>query len=173
MASSSPASSEVTDCPQCRTLCLGAILLPCGHLACRKCLRDAHGSTFTYVKCRQALPLPKGQGSKNFNDVIKKLGVDPVMSQLVCKKLKGQGRQTCVMCEVAEATMLCHDCKEKYCDDCTRRHTRIGALKDHVLQAIPRDQPTPNVSRPRHDSASSVDSALTSQSYQKTLTTVS
>ena len=80
--------SCVTDCPRCGRLCLGASILPCGHLVCKRCLRflleedDSQG--FTCPTCggqvdRQAKG-PRSQRLETFP-------ADAVMQCLVDEKL--------------------------------------------------------------------------------------
>jgi len=158
-----PTSPAVSDCPQCGSVCIGSLVLPCGHLTCRKCLRDNYGFHLTCHTCQHHLPLPRGQGSAEFTSLVQQLGTDPVMVQLVNQRLRGQGRQACLVCDNRDATSICQDCKEQYCDSCASTHRKLGALKDHVLQTLPQalhnvSSAACDVSRPSTDSPSSTDS---------------
>jgi hypothetical protein len=138
-------TSEVTDCPQCQTLCVGALLLPCGHLTCRKCLREAHRFTFRCAVCQHELQLTRGQGSESFADVIQQLGVDPVMVEMVSDVLQSRNPESCLFCP-NDSTTLCTDCKEQYCSDCATKHTRQGIARDNELQVLtPQDHRTPQI----------------------------
>lgn len=154
-----PTPPTIGDCPQCGSLCLGALLLPCGHLTCRVCIRHHHGSQLICQLSQHPLPLPKGQGSTDFVGLVESLGVDPIMIRLVNNRLIGQRHLVCVFCANREATTICQDCKEQYCDDCSKGHKRLEMSKDHVLQPLPQatqdtSSPSYTISTPRTDSAS-------------------
>ena len=131
--------ASVTDCPQCGALCLGAITLPCGHLSCRKCCRQLtqhqRGSRLNCRSCKQHLPLPKGCSS--VSQVIQQFGTDPVVDHLVRQRLQSEGPKHCLVHENSDATMVCEDCHDYFCDTCSRLHSKQTATTDHVLQLLP------------------------------------
>jgi hypothetical protein len=60
-----------------------------------------------------------------------------VLVQLVNERLETEERQSCLGCENRAASALCHDCKEHYCDGCSKMHAKQRATKDHVMQTLP------------------------------------
>ncbi|KAK7100357.1 uncharacterized protein [Littorina saxatilis] len=126
----------LTDCPQCNKICLGPTILPCGHLACRKCLRLHHKDhNASCLVCERPLPKPnKGQTTVT---LAKTLGTDPVVQELVNERLKELGKQPCLVCPNRDATIVCVDCKEMYCAGCSAAHRKMGVSQDHVMQELP------------------------------------
>ncbi|XP_076437783.1 uncharacterized protein LOC143276972 [Babylonia areolata] len=130
-----------TDCPQCGSLCLGAAILPCGHISCRKCLHKALGPP-THAGCRRCghrLELPRDQAQTlTVHQLVQEhLGTDPIFEQLVLKELSKDKDVRCLVCSNNLATNVCLDCQEYYCNSCSSVHRKMGAAKDHVVRMLP------------------------------------
>jgi hypothetical protein len=136
-------------CPQCDELCVGPVILTCGHVSCRKCLRDHHHSEcrLTCALCQCVTPLRRVKALTVLAD---DLGSDPVLVQLVNQHLETEEHK-CEICENKTAEKLCHDCKQKFCVACSKAHAKVHATKDHVLQVLPmrNTSDTPTAVRPR------------------------
>ena len=130
---------SLSECPQCGGLCLGALILPCGHLSCRKCchhlLQQQGGPHITCHLCAQDLPLPRECGS--VSQVVQQLGTDPVTDHLVQQRLLSQGRVGCQVHGNSDATMVCEDCHDYFCGSCCDVHRKQTATSDHVLRLLP------------------------------------
>ena len=130
---------SVTDCPQCGGLCLGAVILPCGHLSCRRCchhlLQQQGGPHITCHLCARDLPLPRECSS--VSQVVQRLGTDPVTDHLVQQRLLSQGRVGCQVHGNSDATMVCEDCHDYFCGSCCDVHRKQTATSDHVLRLLP------------------------------------
>ena len=134
-----PFQTSATDCPQCGDLCLGAITLPCGHLSCRRCCHQLFhhrsGSPLTCHSCGQHVSCPNG--CSNISQVIQQFGTDPVLDHLVRQRLQSEGPKHCLAHENSDATMVCEDCHDYFCDTCSRVHSRQRVTIDHVLRLLP------------------------------------
>lgn len=160
-----------THCSQCLELCVGPVVLACGHVTCRKCLRDTHqlerdrlprDRCVTCQLCQRKTPLAT---EKAVGDVVAELGSDHVLGQLVLARLE---RTSCHRCQNREAEKVCHDCKQQLCDTCSRRHLNKGqATHDHQLAELPpRRNNTPTASRPSTGASSSASSDSSSEWQQ-------
>ena len=94
---SSPLSATVlkslTDCPQCQGVCVGATILPCGHLICRQCLHHIlhpQGPPRSCRVCGKRLQVEGGEHTGDVNQLIRHLGVDPVVTCLAQRRLAAQ-----------------------------------------------------------------------------------
>ncbi|KAL8616142.1 hypothetical protein ACOMHN_066629 [Nucella lapillus] len=88
--------TSLTDCPHCRSLCLGPSILPCGHLLCRKCLHDVLQHVRAGCpKYQQPLRLPRDQ-DLSISQVMENMSSEPVMEHLVLQKLDKVKRKRCL-----------------------------------------------------------------------------
>ncbi|XP_076436343.1 uncharacterized protein LOC143275903 [Babylonia areolata] len=146
--------TSLTDCPQCGSLCLGAVILPCGHVSCRKCLHKALHLLGPKAGCRQCgkqLDVPRDQ-ALTFSQLVERFGLDPVVGQLVYRELEKETDIRCHNCSNNNATHVCWDCREYYCDFCTSLHRKMEATEDHVLHMLPQamhNAPSGSRSSPR------------------------
>ncbi|XP_076438624.1 uncharacterized protein LOC143277625 [Babylonia areolata] len=158
--------TSVTDCPHCGSLCLGPVLLGCGHILCRMCLRDERqqaGPEAVCKMCSQHLGLPRDQP---FSQIVDQLGTDPVMEQLVHQALAAHTDIRCLNCDNNPATRVCVDCHDFFCDTCSKNHVRGRATKDHLLAVLPQSllnapsaaHATPRPRSPSIQSTTSLDS---------------
>ncbi|XP_076436886.1 uncharacterized protein LOC143276272 isoform X2 [Babylonia areolata] len=131
--------TSLTDCPQCGSLCLGAVIRTCGHISCRNCLHKALHLLGPKAGCRQCakqLDLQRDQ-ALTFSQLVQRLGTDPVFDQLVYRELERETDIRCHNCSNNKASHVCWDCQEYYCDSCTSIHRKMGATEGHVLQMLP------------------------------------
>ncbi|KAK7480901.1 hypothetical protein BaRGS_00027902 [Batillaria attramentaria] len=147
MASSDPEPSDFLTCLHCGALCLGPTVLPCGHLLCRKCVRqmaEEQASSPACPFCGQLVP--RGQHSiREFLDV---LGVDFVLEELVNHHLAQQDSIPCVACPDKIASKACLDCGEMCCQSCSNSHSKMRATKEHIqhdLLCVEMDEPEGDV----------------------------
>ncbi|XP_076438481.1 uncharacterized protein LOC143277512 [Babylonia areolata] len=157
--------TSVTDCPRCRSLCLGPVLLRCGHILCRMCLRDERQQAGPEAVCKMCdlhLDLPRDQP---FSQIVDQLGTDPVMEQLVHQALAANTDIHCLNCNNNPVARVCVDCHDFYCDTCSKNHQRGRATKDHRLSVLPQSllnapsaaHDTPRPRSPSIQSTTSVD----------------
>ncbi|KAK7492734.1 hypothetical protein BaRGS_00016039, partial [Batillaria attramentaria] len=135
-AQSTHAQQDFTDCPLCKSLCLGSVILPCGHLVCRKCLRQTladKGENNACPFCGHRIPRRQGQ---TISELAEQLGKDLIFEKLVAAKLSCQDNGFCLVCPDKSATTVCLDCGEMYCDRCSKAHRQMGVSKDHVQQCL-------------------------------------
>ena len=121
-------------CPQCGGLCLGPCTLPCGHLACRSCLRPPERQRQPLSACGSCGARLSVRGDLQPDQ---QFGSDPVMHHLTIQYLGRQVDGRCVECTNVKATKVCQDCHVLYCDRCSALHSRNKASADHVLQLLP------------------------------------
>ncbi|KAK7478920.1 hypothetical protein BaRGS_00029787, partial [Batillaria attramentaria] len=123
---------DPTDCPLCRKLCIWPSILPCGRAICRKCLRktlERGWPTPSCPSCGQRLPGGQEQTSLDLADMYAK---DPILEAMVLDKLGGEGDVMCRVCPNKEATQICLDCADKYCDTCSHAHMKMTFSQDHM-----------------------------------------
>ncbi|KAK7087536.1 tripartite motif-containing protein 2-like [Littorina saxatilis] len=123
-----------TDCPHCGLLCLGSTILPCGHVTCRKCLRDMLHKKKACSTCKHSLPV---QTEQTVSQLTQLFSAEPVLHDLVNQRLQDLGQQSCHACQNRDATMICQDCREMYCDACSAAHKKMGMSSDHAQQPLP------------------------------------
>ncbi|XP_076471435.1 uncharacterized protein LOC143301202 [Babylonia areolata] len=177
--------TSLRDCPHCRTLCLGPVLLPCGHVLCRMCLHEVldhqTGPGAGCRLCGQPLDLLLGdhrhhQEALTFSQIVQRLGTDPVVEETVHKALENLNDSDsdsdthCLNCRNKRATSVCVDCHEYYCDVCAGIHLRSRASKNHVLHLLgPRALRNPSPSAaPDATRSTSAKSASSSDSVRST-----
>ena len=98
------------------------------------------------------------------SQVVKQLGTDPVVHDLVQQRLSNQ-KHPCHIHKETTATTVCEDCQEYYCDVCSHIHRNLGMSTDHVLRPLPaagHDLPSASSFSPRlkAHSTSSIPAAL-------------
>ncbi|XP_076437243.1 uncharacterized protein LOC143276553 [Babylonia areolata] len=132
--------TSTTDCPHCGSLCLGSVVLPCGHISCRRCLHKAlqePGSGSGCKRCGQQLDLPKDQ-ALTVSQLMQQFGTDPVMEHMVYQQLENDTDIRCVTYPNDQATYVCVTCHKYCCDACSASHCRTRvATKGHVLRLLP------------------------------------
>nr|KAG5693506.1 hypothetical protein BaRGS_006208 [Batillaria attramentaria] len=57
---------------------------------------------------------------------------DPILEAMVLDKLGGEGDVMCRVCPNKEATQICLDCADKYCDTCSHAHMKMTFSQDHM-----------------------------------------
>ena len=134
---------------------------------CRKCCRHLlHQSVnprLTCRSCKKHLSIPVGCSS--VSQVMEQLGTDPVVQDLVQQQLRSQGGYKCHVHQDTDATVVCEDCRDYFCDICSDVHSKQTVSTDHVLRPLSTaGLNTSSASsvppRPRADSTSSTDSDL-------------
>lgn len=141
MAMASPVSfstpdktASFTDCRNCGCLCLGATILPCGHVTCRKCLRHLQKNKLC-PDCETSFPVKTEEAVSGWTEG---LSAEFVLHDLVYQRLQDLSQQSCHVCQTKDATMICQDCLQMYCDACSVAHGKMRVSGDHVLQPLPR-----------------------------------
>lgn len=121
-----------TDCRQCRLLCLGPTVLPCGHCLCRKCvglLTDGHLATLKCPECDHPIPGRRKSAIKPKD----RLPREPVLEHFVQQTLAKQDNVPCWRCS-NKSVRVCLDCRTYYCERCCNAHE---TSENHVLQSLP------------------------------------
>ncbi|KAK7087397.1 E3 ubiquitin-protein ligase TRIM71-like [Littorina saxatilis] len=141
MAMASPISfstpgktTSFTDCRNCGCLCLGATILPCGHVTCRKCLRHLQKNKLC-PDCETSFPVKTEEAVSGWTEG---LSAEFVLHDLVYQRLQDLSQQSCHVCQTKDATMICQDCLQMYCDACSVAHGKMRVSGDHVQQPLPR-----------------------------------
>ncbi|KAL8591020.1 hypothetical protein ACOMHN_021785 [Nucella lapillus] len=149
-----PPVTSIRDCPHCGSLCLGARVLPCGNVLCRRCLHDAlQFPAAGCPQCKQPLRQPEDQ-ALTISQVIQRMSSDPVIEHTVLQQLKRDKDTRCLICPDKKASYVCLDCQDYYCQACSSVHLRGRSCKEHLLHLLPA-QALPNTSSPTKACAAS------------------
>ncbi|XP_070174743.1 uncharacterized protein [Littorina saxatilis] len=127
-------AKRFTDCPHCGSLCLGPAILPCGHVTCKRCLGHLLQNKKRCPVCKTSLPV---QSEDTVSQLAQRFSSELVLHDLVNERLHDLGQQSCEVCQNRNATMICQDCGEMYCDGCASAHRKMRATKEHVQQTLP------------------------------------
>ena len=136
MACASPANSTVslTDCRECGRLCVRATILPCGHVYCRRCVVRLVQTSNLCPVCGQTVAAQTGA---TITQRVQAMSQELVVQDLVMQRLASQGQRPCDVCFNRDATTLCQDCGEQYCDTCSAAHSKMGMAIDHQVKTLP------------------------------------
>ncbi|KAL8598198.1 hypothetical protein ACOMHN_043269 [Nucella lapillus] len=136
-----PVMTSLTNCPHCGSLCLGPIVLSCGHVLCRKCVHHNVLQLMTAgcLKCQKPLGyLPRGLQALTVNGLCQEMSSDPVMEHLVLQELKRKEDMRCLNCQPPQmAANVCLDCQDCFCEACSLNHLKAHNGRDHVLLGLP------------------------------------
>ncbi|KAK7087389.1 uncharacterized protein [Littorina saxatilis] len=124
-----------TSCPRCDRLCLGASILPCGHVTCASCLRYLRHHKSPCPFCGKRIPASGEETDR--------LGKDLVLQDLVNEQLVTQGQRPCQVCRQRGAAFICQDCREMYCHVCSDAHKQMQVSSNHNQQILPHLLPKP------------------------------
>ena len=136
----SPATTKDLECPLCHEDYTEPKMLPCTHLACRKCVvswlekaEDQGGCPL----CRVSI-LPSNQpGHGDLATLVDDLPTDLATVALVESHKILRSPHICRVCENnVVATSFCLQCDVKLCKACSKGHNKLPALKNHVIEEI-------------------------------------
>ena len=114
-------------------------LLPCAHLVCRHCIvtwLSKAGARVGCPLCREPI-LPAGQDTSDYEALVDSLPTDLASAAAVESHKTLSGRDVCTVCEGdVAASSFCLQCDCKLCQTCAKSHSRIPALKNHVVEDL-------------------------------------
>ncbi|KAK7465971.1 hypothetical protein BaRGS_00037458, partial [Batillaria attramentaria] len=169
MASSSASHQSFTDCTHCKSLCLGPTILPCGHIICRKCLRQIlEGLDPTCPSCGHGVPRDPGQ---TVSEVVDQLSKDLILEELVNEQLAQKGDFRCIACPSRIAEKVCLDCGDAFCDSCSWSHCDSKRPDVHVLQDLPMNFDTSQTTTPANSRPGSLNPRKAARDLKETLKT--
>lgn len=128
------------ECPVCHEDYTEPKLLPCAHLACRKCIiswleKGAHGGGCPL--CRAPILSPTHRGQCDLATQVDALPTDLASMALVESHKVLRSPNICAVCENnAEATSYCFQCNVKLCQTCVKHHRNIPATQNHTHEQL-------------------------------------
>lgn len=142
MASSPAATNKDLECPVCHEDFAEPKMLPCTHLACRRCVLsllkkgdDPGGCPLCRVPILSSSQPAAGQG--DLDDLVDDLPTDLATVALVESHKILRSVHVCRVCENGVvATSFCLQCDVKLCKTCSKGHNKLPALKNHVIEEI-------------------------------------
>ncbi|XP_076441030.1 uncharacterized protein LOC143280282 [Babylonia areolata] len=148
-----------TECPVCHEEYTLPKLLPCNHLVCLHCIVDWLHKTDQKGGCPlcRAPILPQSpdplllppddddddqqqqeQHADDLQSLVEAMPTDMTMVGLVEGGKILSSRNVCQLCSnnSSAASSFCLQCLMKLCESCAQGHTKIPALKNHVVEAL-------------------------------------
>ncbi|KAK7500001.1 hypothetical protein BaRGS_00008849 [Batillaria attramentaria] len=133
MAAASPFPETFTDCPHCRCLCVGPTILPCGHVLCRRCLRqllEQQGPDPTCSSCGHSIHRAQGQ---TVTEQLDQFCRDVVLQEVVADRIFRRCDRSCETCCTPAWTNVCLDCGTFHCIRCSENHRTEHAADCHAV----------------------------------------
>lgn len=122
------------ECPVCHENLEEPKILPCCHMACKRCLL----SWLTKVGATGGCPLCRAPIITSTGDINSEL--DALTTNLVAVSLLEsqqilQSHHLCSSCD-SDASLFCMECSIKLCADCFKFHKRFPATKGHTAEEL-------------------------------------
>ena len=118
----------IETCPLCKNECQFPILLSCAHTFCRDCITElienSGGALFQCPSCGANNNLSDGDEELFCPNFI-------VLKQIQHKKSGKNGCKNCGKNKKGE--LVCAQCADKFCKDCSAKHTKQQAFEKHDL----------------------------------------
>src|SRR6218665_39399 len=119
--------------------------LPCLHTFCMKCIQETGLKTDKIPEdempcpiCRRLFKIPP----EGFHGLPKNLFIESLIQRTNVSGQLAPLKSLCDACleensdagrDTRAADMFCVDCKQKYCEECSRHHRKLKLTKDHKL----------------------------------------
>ncbi|KAK7088453.1 transcription intermediary factor 1-beta-like [Littorina saxatilis] len=133
-------SSELPECPVCHDGYKEPKILPCTHLACKKCVvswLQKAGVKGGCPLCRAPILPSTSQGQRDLNTLVNDLPTDLATMALVDSHTVLIGQHVCMICDNSvAATSFCLQCDAKICKACIRTHKNIPSTRKHVIEDL-------------------------------------
>ncbi|KAK7088452.1 hypothetical protein V1264_022373 [Littorina saxatilis] len=126
---SATTSSELPECPVCHDGYKEPKILPCTHLACKKCVvswLQKAGVKGGCPLCRAPILPSTSGGQRDLDSLVNDLPTDLATMALVDSHKVLSGQHVCMLCEnSSSATSFCLQCDVKICKACIKVHKNI------------------------------------------------
>ena len=128
------------ECPVCHEEFTDPKILLCGHLVCRKCILswlETAGKEGGCPLCRHPLLSHVQRDLDQFVSAVDALPTDCAVNVKIDSKKALSSPDVCGACDSnAAATSFCLQCDMKLCTFCTKVHSNLPALSDHVAKEL-------------------------------------
>src|SRR6218665_377223 len=139
---------DMTDCCICVDVLQDPKILPCIHTFCMNCLQKnglksqkGPGDQMPCPICRRLFTIPKG----GFTDLpgntfleriitVRKL-LNPSLSTALCEACTEETKSDSTK-DVCVANVYCVDCRQKFCENCSKDHRKFKLTKNHKLISL-------------------------------------
>ncbi|XP_070174151.1 myosin heavy chain, embryonic smooth muscle isoform-like [Littorina saxatilis] len=114
-------------------------VIPCGHMLCRHCLLSWLQSPNEALcpLCRCPMIDEKNRKSANsLADIADDFLTDRAMSALVEAHRLLSEQHVCCVCDNVAAVSICMDCRDMFCQQCTKLHKKQAATKLHNTEKL-------------------------------------
>ncbi|XP_070205454.1 transcription intermediary factor 1-beta-like [Littorina saxatilis] len=139
-AASATTSSELPECPVCHDGYKEPKILPCTHLACKKCVvswLQKAGVKGGCPLCRAPILPSTSRGQLDLDTLVNDLPTDLATMALVDSHKVLSGQHVCMVCDNnIAATSFCLQCDVKICKACIRTHKNIPLTRKHVIEDL-------------------------------------
>ncbi|KAK7089835.1 transcription intermediary factor 1-beta-like [Littorina saxatilis] len=139
-AASATSSSELPECPVCHDGYKEPKILPCTHLACKKCVMSwlqKAGVNEGCPLCRAPILPPTSRGQRDLDTLVNDLPTDLATMALVDSHKVLSGQHVCMLCNNnSAATSFCLQCDVKICKACINVHNNIPSTRKHVIEDL-------------------------------------
>ncbi|KAK7480500.1 hypothetical protein BaRGS_00028234 [Batillaria attramentaria] len=127
---------KFTDCFRCRSLCLAPKILPCGHVVCLKCLLETSPRSAKCPTCGEWIFAAQGRDPMTTKQLADRLPTDHLMEMSVYEELRSAQPEPCTICPNVQATHICLNCRELYCTQDAKTHSKMDVAKDHIVMDL-------------------------------------
>ncbi|KAK7093099.1 hypothetical protein V1264_008749 [Littorina saxatilis] len=114
-------------------------VLPCGHVLCRHCLLSWLQSQAEALcpLCRCPINEEKdGRSKTSVADIADSFLTDKAMAALVEAHRLLSEQHVCCVCDNVAAVSMCLDCRDMFCQQCTKLHKKQAATKLHNTEKL-------------------------------------
>ncbi|XP_070205444.1 transcription intermediary factor 1-beta-like [Littorina saxatilis] len=144
-AASATSSSELPECPVCHDGYKEPKILPCTHLACKKCVvswLQKAGVKGGCPLCRAPILPSTSRGQRDLDTLVNDLPTDLATMALVDSHKVLSGQHVCMLCDNnSAATSFCLQCDVKICKACIKVHKNIPSTRKHVIEDLDKLSP--------------------------------
>ncbi|KAK7088456.1 hypothetical protein V1264_022377 [Littorina saxatilis] len=139
-AASTTSRRELPECPVCHDGYKEPKILPCTHLACKKCVvswLQKAGVKGGCPLCRAPILPSTSRGQRDLNTLVNDLPTDLATMALVDSHKVLSGQHVCMICNNnAAAASFCLQCDVKICKACIIGHKNIPLTRKHVIEDL-------------------------------------
>src|SRR6218665_1208748 len=139
---------DMTTCCICTEVYTDPKALPCIHTFCMKCLQESGlktnkgpGDEMPCPLCRRLFQIPL----EGFRELPRNYFIESLIQMTNVSSRSATSKALCDACleentaagrDMRVADVLCFDCKQTYCKQCSIRHRKLKLTKDHKLVEI-------------------------------------